>query len=141
MPSKNAVNIVNKSCSQCDVIRMFPISFRISLRLYGTYHRITPWLIGFIVGYFLHKYQHLATFQKLEELRNRRVTWRKVRAICTPLTNCQCHRAACLASQHKKKMRFFVVFFSPSMWFPLFYLKFNHHHFSAHVYQFAAQTL
>ena len=106
MPSKNAVNIVNKSCSQCDVIRMFPISFRISLRLYGTYHRITPWLIGFIVGYFLHKYQHFATFQKLEELRNRRVTWRKVRAICTPLTNCQCHRAACLASQHKK-MRFF----------------------------------
>jgi len=81
---------------------MFPLSFRRTLRVYSTYHRITPWLIGFILGYFLHKYQHLATSSKLEELRNRKVTWRKVRAIGTPLTNCQCYRAACLASQHKK---------------------------------------
>jgi peptidoglycan/LPS O-acetylase OafA/YrhL len=62
-----------------------------TLRVYSTYHRITPWLIGFILGYFLHKYQHLATFQKLEELRNRRVTWRKtllavlISAICIVL--------------------------------------------------------
>ena len=100
---------------------MFAISFRITLRVYGTYHRITPWLIGFIVGYFLHKYQHLATFKKLEELRNRKKTWRKVRAIVTPLTNCQCHRAGCLTSEHTK-MSYFMVFFSPSMWCQLFYL-------------------
>jgi len=85
-----------KKWSQCDVIRMFPISFRGPLTLYSTYHRITPWLIGFIVGYFVHKYQHFATSSNLEELRNRKVTWRKVRAIGTPLTNCQCHRAVCL---------------------------------------------
>ena len=81
---------------------MYPISFRTGLRPYSTYHRLTPWLIGFIVGYFLHKYRHLATSQKLEELRNRKVTLRKVRAISTPVTNCQCHRAGCLANQQKK---------------------------------------
>ena len=92
---------------------MFPISFRLRLREFSTYHRTTPWLIGFILGYFLHKYQQLATPQKLEDLRNRTVTWRKVRAIGTPVTNCQCDRAGCLTSQHTKKNCYFVVFSVP----------------------------
>ena len=62
------------------------------------------------MGYFLHKYQHLATPQKLEELRNRKLTWRKVRAIGTPVTNYQCDRAGCLTSQPKKKLLFFGIF-------------------------------
>ena len=55
----------------------------------------------------MQKYQHLATPQKLEERRIRKMTLRKVRAIATPVTNCQRYRAACLASQQKSNSELF----------------------------------
>ena len=90
---------------------IFAVSFRLALSAHSTYHRTTPWLIGFIVGYYVQKYQHPASLEKLEERRIRKMTLRKVRAIATPVTNCQCHRAACLASQQEHNSELFCGIF------------------------------
>jgi len=104
------VNIVKK-VSQCELICVFPVSFRLDISTQRTYHRATPWLIGFIFGYLVQKCQHHATPQELNERRIQKMTLRKVRAIAAPVTNCRCPRATCLTSQQEHNSELFCGIF------------------------------
>jgi hypothetical protein len=92
-----------KDCKwpQYHVIRIFSVLFRANVSTHITYHRTTPWLIGFILGYFLHKYQHITSPRNHEEGRIRKITRHKVRAIATIITHCQYDRVCCLHSQQE----------------------------------------